>query len=279
MVMNGIIRKIQSRQLPLSPAELKKTKDFCSRQREQGQLQVLTDGLPEILYKDWIDQALDPVRRAHEHINADPREWWDNLLKMCRLGVNAHLQSDGHVHCPAGLQIWRGAWPFLVPLAENELDIAHMQTKRHADLTMSLPMPLSRSGLTVLKRSERIIVTDIMVAAGTSLNYSLGQLAQYGIPHSKISVVCVAAAPEGVYLLQTLNPELRITTVSLHGYLNAQAYIEGTGLGDAGRKVLEALIAAFGNAMNFFIPYAKLFSQAEWERLQELVQPKNHALY
>lgn len=78
-----------------------------------------------------------------------------------------------------------------------------------------------------------VILADPMLATGGSACDAITKLKSYGC--TKIRMLCLVAAPEGVARLQQAHPEVDIYTASLDQALNPQAYIL-PGLGDAGDR-------------------------------------------
>lgn len=83
-------------------------------------------------------------------------------------------------------------------------------------------------------QDRHFFICDPMLATGGSANETINRLKAEGI--SKITFVCLVAAPEGVRRLNQLHPEVPIFTASLDRKLNEHGYIL-PGLGDAGDRL------------------------------------------
>ncbi|MQX35357.1 uracil phosphoribosyltransferase [Roseospira navarrensis] len=80
------------------------------------------------------------------------------------------------------------------------------------------------------------LVTDPMLATGYSTAHALDVLNAHGVPDSRIRVMVLVAAPEGVRVVQESHPTVPIYTAALDDGLNDHAYIV-PGLGDAGDRL------------------------------------------
>ncbi len=83
-----------------------------------------------------------------------------------------------------------------------------------------------------------VIVVDPMLATGGSASAALTYLKKKGAVDIRLS--CVAAAPEGVSLLEKEHPDVRIYAAVLDQRLNESGYIL-PGLGDAGDRIFGTL--------------------------------------
>ncbi len=81
------------------------------------------------------------------------------------------------------------------------------------------------------------LVLDPMLATGGSLLAALEALHRWGV--SKISILAVIAAPEGIKRISGVHPETRIFVCAIDDRLNDDAYIL-PGLGDAGDRIFNA---------------------------------------
>lgn len=84
----------------------------------------------------------------------------------------------------------------------------------------------------------RVFLLDPMLATGGSLAHAIGLLKAKGV--SRIVVVSVIAAPEGLAALQAAHPDVKIFTAMLDERLNDQGYIL-PGLGDCGDRLFGTL--------------------------------------
>ena len=83
-------------------------------------------------------------------------------------------------------------------------------------------------------KERTVILTDPMLATGGSACDAVRRLKADG--YTKIRMMCLVAAPEGVQRLQKEHPDVDIFTASLDTGLNENAYIL-PGLGDAGDRI------------------------------------------
>ncbi|MCW3054634.1 MAG: uracil phosphoribosyltransferase [Chthonomonadales bacterium] len=83
-------------------------------------------------------------------------------------------------------------------------------------------------------KGRTALLLDPMLATGGSASWAANELYKAGA--SRVILLCVVAAPEGVARLQTDFPALHIVTASLDRELNARRYI-CPGLGDFGDRL------------------------------------------
>jgi len=100
---------------------------------------------------------------------------------------------------------------------------------RPVEYLVRLPEP--RAG-----EASRCLVLDPMLATGHSAEHVIDVLARRGYPTSRVSLVCLLAAPEGLDVLGARFPGLRVWTAAIDERLDAHAYIV-PGLGDAGDRI------------------------------------------
>ena len=77
------------------------------------------------------------------------------------------------------------------------------------------------------------MVLDTMLATGGSITHTVELLQRRGA--TKITVLCVVAAPEGLAALEKAAPNVRLFTAAVDDRLDDTAYIV-PGLGDAGDR-------------------------------------------
>jgi uracil phosphoribosyltransferase len=82
--------------------------------------------------------------------------------------------------------------------------------------------------------SSEAIVLDPMLATGGSMVWTVRHLLDLGI--SRITAICLLAAPEGVARVEEAAPGVAIVTAALDDGLDASAFIV-PGLGDAGDRL------------------------------------------
>ena len=80
----------------------------------------------------------------------------------------------------------------------------------------------------------RVYVLDPMLATGGSAVHALGHLKRAGA--TRIELVCLVAAPQGIAAVQDEHPDIPIWTAAVDRELDENAYIR-PGLGDAGDHV------------------------------------------
>jgi uracil phosphoribosyltransferase len=80
---------------------------------------------------------------------------------------------------------------------------------------------------------QRAFVLDPMLATGGSAVAAVDVLKKWGL--TRITFLGLIAAPEGVKLLQTTHPDVRIHLAAIDSHLNEKGYIV-PGLGDAGDR-------------------------------------------
>jgi uracil phosphoribosyltransferase len=86
--------------------------------------------------------------------------------------------------------------------------------------------------------SSYVLMIDPMLATGGSASAALELLRQSGA--SRVRIVCIVAAPEGVAVVEREHPDVSIYTPVVDSHLNAQKYIV-PGLGDFGDRLYGTL--------------------------------------
>jgi uracil phosphoribosyltransferase len=81
-----------------------------------------------------------------------------------------------------------------------------------------------------------LILVDPMLATGGSAAYALDVVLNHGADPARIRFMALVAAPEGVRLLRSRHPEVRVYVAALDSHLNDHGYIV-PGLGDAGDRL------------------------------------------
>jgi len=79
-----------------------------------------------------------------------------------------------------------------------------------------------------------VLLLDPMLATGNSTAHAIDVVERAGA--SKISVISLIAAPEGIARIEELHPEVDVFTASIDSHLNDKGYIV-PGLGDAGDRL------------------------------------------
>jgi uracil phosphoribosyltransferase len=83
-------------------------------------------------------------------------------------------------------------------------------------------------------RDSYVLMIDPMLATGGSASAALELLRQAGA--SRVRIVCIVAAPEGVAVVEREHPDVAIYTPVVDSHLNANKYIV-PGLGDFGDRL------------------------------------------
>jgi len=79
-----------------------------------------------------------------------------------------------------------------------------------------------------------VFIVDPMLATGGSAVMAINHLKEFGARRFKF--VCLVAAPEGVWMLNSAHPDVPIMTAAIDRELDKNAYIR-PGLGDAGDRI------------------------------------------
>lgn len=85
---------------------------------------------------------------------------------------------------------------------------------------------------------RRAILLDPLLATGSTVVAAVSRLKQYGV--SKIHLLSILAAPEGLKLLEETHPDVKISCLSIERQLNSSGYIL-PGLGDAGDRLYDTV--------------------------------------
>lgn len=271
--MNLITKKM----LPLEESELAQVRLECSEYKERGSLAVLSETLPEILSRDWLNPKLMERVRASEHSSAvNPNAWREHLERQCE-GILEEVFKESIIGAYAGdrvftLFLWRSSLASLYQLLFMNFDHCHyfhLDMKRREkgdDLVAEVEMKLEEKDEELLRTfggNDFFLIVDPMLATGTSIMHCLEQL-KYSIPLERIVIACVAAAPEGVCNILRNYPGVKIFTATLHDYLDRSGYIH-PGLGDAGDKFWNSL-----PGISYFEEARVCFSDAQWAHLEKL---------
>lgn len=83
-------------------------------------------------------------------------------------------------------------------------------------------------------QERELIVIDPMLATGGSANAAITALKSRGC--SRMKLMCLIAAPEGIHAVQQAHPDVDIYVAAIDDYLNDHGYII-PGLGDAGDRL------------------------------------------
>ncbi len=86
--------------------------------------------------------------------------------------------------------------------------------------------------------SAKVLLIDPMLATGGSGAEAINYLKKRGV--NNLIFACLVAAPEGIYKLKTLHPDVQIYGAALDRELNDKGYIL-PGLGDAGDRTFGTL--------------------------------------
>lgn len=89
-------------------------------------------------------------------------------------------------------------------------------------------------------QDRRFILVDPMLATGHSAVHAVDVLVKRGVDVSRISMMTLVCAPEGVKTFHGRYPSVPVFTAALDSHLNEKAYIV-PGLGDAGDRIFGTL--------------------------------------
>lgn len=103
----------------------------------------------------------------------------------------------------------------------------------YRDPETHLPVEYYRKLPTMLGERE-VVLVDPMLATGGSAVAAIGVLEDAGA--TRIRLLCLIGAPEGVEAVHAVHPEVPITLAALDSHLDENAYIV-PGLGDAGDRI------------------------------------------
>jgi uracil phosphoribosyltransferase len=117
----------------------------------------------------------------------------------------------------------------LIPTAR----VGHIGLYRDHDTLM--PVVYYKKLPNEMSLSSDILIVDPMLATGHSAIEAVN-IVKRSAPNSKIKLVCLLAAPEGVRAMAEAHPDILIFTASLDERLNDKGYIV-PGLGDAGDRI------------------------------------------
>jgi len=265
-----IIKLIVRKDLPLPEEIMGEVINFCYLNQNFKALGVI---VPTVLNKDWLNSELDPFVAACKHTNVMPIVWRAEMEEQCECTVKAYLSKKSDAwkiksKPVAALLMWRGALAYLSSLEVRAIPVFHMQVKRDEEtLEISILMPLTEPDKQSLLGYDEIIIPDPMLASGMSNTNTICMLNDLGVPNEKITLLCVVAAPEGVFHILNRFPGVKIIAAAINANLNENAYIVGPGLGDAGDKYF------WGNKIDNF--NEKLFEPNQLERLKDLLIKAN----
>ena len=82
--------------------------------------------------------------------------------------------------------------------------------------------------------TREVLVIDPMLATGGSASATISRLKKDGV--SKIKLLCIVAAPQGIKTIEEDHPDVKIFCATVDRELNENAYIL-PGLGDAGDRI------------------------------------------
>ena len=82
--------------------------------------------------------------------------------------------------------------------------------------------------------NREVLIIDPMLATGGSSSATIDMLKKDGV--SKIKLLCIVAAPEGIKTIEEKHPDVKIFCGTVDKNLNENGYIL-PGLGDAGDRI------------------------------------------
>lgn len=272
-----IIGFITTKQLPLNAEDLATAREFYRRQGAGDNLTILNGSISPDLRTDWLDTSLAPKTRACHHTHLEPEAWQRLMEFECMRTVCAFLDRCDNEKKIVSLLMWRAALAYCHALYQHNLHrtirVCHTEAKRDEQtLKVTSPMPLSAEDKGVFFGQDvfdEVIIPDPMLASGVSTAFSIRLLNEFGVPNRKITVLCVVAAPEGIFHILNQYPGVKIIAATVDGRLNEDAYIVEDGLGDAGDKYFR------GNSLESFERMHLLFNKKQWARLRRLLREAN----
>ena len=267
-ITHDLIGRITGKRLPLLPEQLQQAKDFCAEQIKIGNLKVLGE-IPDVLRRDWLDPTLDATVRGRQHIKVQASEWRKALEIQCGRVVEYSQRTHKHEKISA-LLMWRAALAFASSLDKRKIPMCHIEAKRdEATLKVFAPMSLDEDSKGALRdRRDHVFIPDPMLATGVSSAFAIDMLKAFGVGNQEITLMCIVAAPEGIFHLLNHYPGIKIIAIALDSYLNESAYIM-PGLGDAGEKYFN------GNSLSNFSGMRHVFNDVQWSHLQHLLKKTN----
>jgi uracil phosphoribosyltransferase len=83
---------------------------------------------------------------------------------------------------------------------------------------------------------REVLIVDPMLATGGSASAAIEFLKREGVSSSRIRLLVIIAAPEGIQAVVDTDPDVKIYTCAIDDHLDEHAYIV-PGLGDAGDRI------------------------------------------
>ncbi|MBV9105923.1 MAG: uracil phosphoribosyltransferase [Verrucomicrobia bacterium] len=133
----------------------------------------------------------------------------------------------------------------LVPILRAGISMVRPFTELLPDVSVGY-VGLERDEQTAIARSyyckfpplgaRRVLILDPMLATGGSAVQALQLVHAQGVALKDLSIVCIVCAPEGVRLVEALDPGIKIYAAALDRELNVRKYIL-PGLGDFGDRL------------------------------------------
>jgi uracil phosphoribosyltransferase len=126
----------------------------------------------------------------------------------------------------AGLGMADGLMDLIPSARQGHIGLYRGEDKRPVEYYVRLPEIEGRL----------FIVCDPMLATGYSAEHAVNILLKRGVSATNIRFLSLVAAPEGVQVMLTAHPNVKIFTAALDSHLDERAYIV-PGLGDAGDRI------------------------------------------
>lgn len=152
----------------------------------------------------------------------------DNLSKLVSYEISSKIKNKvitlipimraGLALLPAFKEVFEGAPIGILGIRRDE--------------TTALPH-LYYENLPTLSPHNHVLLLDPMLATGGSANLAIERIKAKGA--TRITLVSIIAAPEGIHEVKTKHPEVEIYTVAIDEKLDANHYIV-PGLGDYGDR-------------------------------------------
>jgi uracil phosphoribosyltransferase len=126
----------------------------------------------------------------------------------------------------AGLGMADGLMDLIPSARQGHIGLYRGEDKRPVEYYVRLPEIEGRL----------FLICDPMLATGYSAEHAVNTLIKRGVPAAQIRFLSLVAAPEGVQVMLSAHPSVKIYTAALDSHLDERAYIV-PGLGDAGDRI------------------------------------------
>jgi uracil phosphoribosyltransferase len=182
-------------------------------------------------HKSVVNNYLLELRDVE--IQKDKRRFENNLEQVGRLAAYELSKQLEFEDCETTTQLGRAGLPMQRGIASvfQEAELAFIAAGRKPETEHRVEIDLAYVATADLT-GKTLIITDTMLATGSSILDSYNALVKYGRP-SRLFIVCAIASKTGVEFIEKNIPEAEIVTAVVDPDLNDKFYIV-PGLGDAG---------------------------------------------